>query len=85
MSVEITRIERHCAEKDMYDDNGYCETKIKKFDRYYVRFVRDEGADCHCSDCILQLIIADKKRNFTYIDEWFTEYEKLTGLKTVKE
>jgi len=75
MSENIDLVIRRCAKQDMFDDNGYCEHKILKWEGYYTRVVPDGNCDNHCSNCMLQMIIADKERDFKYRDDWFLEHK----------
>ena len=86
MSDRIDLIIRRCAKQDMYDDNGYCEHKIKKSEGYYTRVVPDGNCDNHCSECMLQMIIVDKERDFRYQDDWFLEHKMFCDAeKLIKE
>jgi len=78
MSENLTLIIRRCAKRDMYDDNSYCEYKIKKSEPYYTRVTLGEQCDTHCAHCMLQMIISDKKRDFAYQDDWFVEHKMFT-------
>ena len=74
MDRQIETIVRRCAPRDMYDDNGYCETKIKRMGVFYERLVGNNG-DCHCSECMLQMILQTGERDFAYKDMWFEDFE----------
>ncbi len=78
MSVDIARIEKHCAHKDMYDDDGYCDNRIRRLGVYYVRVTSDNNMDCNCPECMLQMVIADDKRDFQYVDLWMEDFERIT-------
>ena len=83
MSEELFQIIRQCSNRDRYDDNGYCEHKIKKYEPYYTKVVKDGHCDTHCAECMLQVIIHDKERDFTYQDDWFTEHKMFTDTEKI--
>jgi len=71
--IERVLIERHCAHKDMYDDGGYCDTKIKKYHSYYWMGVADGNGETMCSECALQTLLHQLQSGGCipkYIDKW---------------
>jgi hypothetical protein len=82
MGKNITSIERHIASKDMYDDNGYCDTKIKKYETYYIR-ICDDGGDVHCSKCLAQMLIEYREtdHDYEFRDYWAEDFELIKGAK----
>ena len=77
-SIEYVLIVRGCAPKDMYDDGGYCDTKIRKNEPYYWLGVEDGNGETMCSECALQALLNQIKnggRIPQYIDNWFTDMD----------
>lgn len=75
---EWTLIVRHCAPKEMYDDEGYCETKIRKRGEYYWFGVADGNGANFCSECALQAIIYQLQMGGKfpeYRDCWMQDFE----------
>jgi len=76
--MDRTLIVRHCALKDMYDDRGCCETKIRKYESYYWTGVADGNGENMCSDCMLQCLIHQLKHGGgipQYYDEWMDDFD----------
>lgn len=80
--MERTLIIRCCAPKEMYDDGGYCDTKIKRFGIYYWAGVADGNGEKMCSDCMLQTlihqVITERGEIPEYVDNWLVEFEAIT-------
>ena len=79
----IDQIIKRCAPRDMYDDNGYCETKIRRLGVFYERLVGNNG-DCHCPECMLQLVLHEISRgntSFEYKDLWQEDFQAIKDAK----
>ena len=82
--LERTTITRHCASKDMYDDGGYCETKIRRLGVYYWAGVADGNGENMCSDCMLQALLyqlQETNKIPEYTDRWMEDFKLITGRK----
>jgi hypothetical protein len=75
-------ISRHCAPEDIYDDFGYCDTKIKKYDPYYIVELPNSDGQCEtlCESCMLNMLLSTKdprsylfNEDFEFTDLWFKE------------
>jgi len=78
--LDWTLIVRHCAPKEMYDDGGYCETKIRKHDEYYWFGVADGNGENFCSECALQAVIHQLQMGGKfpeYCDCWMHDFDLL--------
>lgn len=75
--IERTTIVRHCAHKDMYDDGGYCEHKIKRYEPIYWAGVADGNGELMCSDCMLQHLLHQLQNGGCmpeYEDNWKNDF-----------
>ena len=75
--IERVLIQRHCAHKEMYDDGGYCETKIKKYEPYYWAGVADDNGELMCPECMLQCLIYQLQNGGCipeYVDDWNNDF-----------
>ena len=75
--MEWTLIVRHCAPKEMYDDSGYCETKIRKHGEYYWFGVADGNGENFCPECAFQALIHQLQmggRVPEYRDCWMQDF-----------
>jgi len=80
--VDRTYVERHCAYRDMYDDNGYCDTKIPKYGSFYWAGVADGNGEAMCSECMLATLLQQLRTTGTipeYKDSWRAEFNQITG------
>lgn len=78
--MDRTLIVRHCATKDMYDDGGYCETKIRKYQPYYWAGVADGNGESMCSECMLRHLVHQLQNGGCipeYVDEWQQDFESI--------
>ena len=76
--IERVLIIKHCAHKDMYDDGGYCEHKIKKYEPIYWAEAKDCNGELMCSECMLQHLLYQLKKGGgfpVYEDRWGEEFE----------
>jgi len=72
-----TRITRHCANAEMYDDGGYCDTKITQYGEYYILYA-EGGCETFCSECALQAILHQVGQGGMmpeYQDLWLQEFK----------
>jgi len=75
--IERTIIVRHCIHKDGYDDEGYCENKIKKYNSIYWAGVADGNGELMCSECMLQCLLyqlSNGGRIPKYEDNWEIDF-----------
>ena len=56
--MEKSKWIRRFATDDMYDDGGYCDYKIKKYEIYYWRQLKENG-ETMCSHCAVSQILHD--------------------------
>ena len=77
-NTNIALVEKHCADKDMYDDNGYCDNKIHKFGVYYTR-ICPGGGDTHCPECMAQMLIEYRETDheYSFRDLWRGDFERI--------
>lgn len=83
--IERTLIVRHCASDEMYDDEGSCETKIKKYGLYYWVAIADGNGENMCSECTLQTIIHQLRKGGCipqYEDCWFKDFETIRSMRS---
>lgn len=81
--IERVFISRHCAHKDMYDDSGYCDTKIKKYHSYYWAGVADGNGEIMCPECMLNCLLNQLNNGGCipeYKDEWHSDFEASKAL-----
>ena len=76
--IDWVTIERHYTPVDMYDDGGYCDTKIKRGGVYYWFGVADGNGEKMCSECALSALLYQLQNGGNlpaYTGLWLQDFE----------